>query len=93
MVPQTYSKQRARHQPAIGKEIQIVTAWSAVMVRIVAKFGRNLLSFPPAIFHIIPPFCLQEAAPFQLFGRLARGIAVVGLSSTSWDNCLATIIS
>jgi WD40 repeat protein len=88
----TYLKRRAKHFPALGKEVQTVDSWSTDLIRIVAKFGRNLLRFPPSIYHIIPPFCPREAAPYRQFGTSARGISVMGLSSPTWDDCLACIV-
>lgn len=91
MVLRTYLKRRAKHFPAIEKEIEPVDSWSTDFIRIVSKFGRNLLMSPPSIYHIIPPLCPREAAPYKQFGKSTRGISVTGLSSTTWDNCLATI--
>ncbi|KAH0566184.1 hypothetical protein GP486_000416 [Trichoglossum hirsutum] len=92
MVLRTYLKRRAKRFPPLGKEVKTVDSWSTDLIRIVAKFGRNLLRFPPSIHYIIPPFCPQEAAPYQQFGRSARGISVMGLSSKTWDDCLACIV-
>jgi WD40 repeat protein len=92
MVLKTYVKRRAKHFPALGKDIKMVESWSIDLTRIVAKFGYNLLRLPSSIYHIIPPFCPREAAPYRQFGRSARGIQVLGISSTTWDDCLACII-
>ena len=91
-VLRTYLKRRMRHYPALGKEVQIIEMWSTDLIRIVAKFGRNLLSFPPSIYHLIPPFCPRGSAPYRLYGRSARGISVLGLSSTLWDDRLARLV-
>ena len=91
VVLKTYLKRRANHFPIIKKEIETIDSWSTDLIRIVSKFGRNLLRSPPSIYHIIPPLCPREAAPYKQFGRSTRGISVLGLSSTSWDDCLATI--
>jgi WD40 repeat protein len=91
IVLRTYLKRIANHFPIIMKEIETIDSWSTDFMRIVSKFGRNLLRSPPSIYHIIPPLCPREAAPYKQFGRSTRGISVLGLSSTSWDDCLATI--
>ncbi|KAL8944383.1 MAG: hypothetical protein Q9211_000617 [Gyalolechia sp. 1 TL-2023] len=62
-------KRRANHSPALGIEIQIVELWATDLIRIVAKFGHNLLVFPRSIYHLIPPFCPREAAPYRLCPR------------------------
>ncbi|PMD60752.1 uncharacterized protein K444DRAFT_721190 [Hyaloscypha bicolor E] len=91
MVLRTYLKRRAIYFPIIKKEVETIDSWSTDFIRIASKFGRNLLRSPPSIYHIIPPLCPREAAPYQQFGRSTRGISVLGLSTTSWDDCLATI--
>ena len=85
-------KRRAKHSPALGNEIQIVELWATDLIRIVAKFGHNLLVFPRAIYHLIPPFCPREAAPYRIFGKSSRGMSVSGLTSTSWDDRLACLV-
>ena len=90
-VLQTYLKRRAKHFSPLGKEVQVVDLWATDLIRVVAKFGHNLLRFPPSIYHLVPPFCPREAAPYRQFGVSARGIAVVGLSTTVWDDRLACI--
>ncbi|KAL8907430.1 MAG: hypothetical protein Q9207_001400 [Kuettlingeria erythrocarpa] len=85
-------KRRAKHSPALGKEMQIVELWATDLIRIVAKFGHNLLVFPRSIYHLIPPFCPRETAPYRLFGKSSRGLSVLGLSLTSWDDRLACLV-
>ena len=66
-------------------------SWAIDLVRLVAKFGKIMSLSPPSIFHLIPPFCPPESAPRKQFAASTRGINVVGLSATSWDDCLSTI--
>lgn len=40
-----------------GKEAALLDSWSTGLVRLVAKFGKNLLENPSSIYHLIPPFC------------------------------------
>ncbi|KAF2443909.1 hypothetical protein P171DRAFT_495793 [Karstenula rhodostoma CBS 690.94] len=87
----TYMKRRANHMPVIKKEGETILSWSTDLIRIVSKFGRNLLRSPSSIYHIIPPLCPHESAPYKQFGRSARGISILGLTSVTWDDCLATI--
>jgi WD40 repeat protein len=88
-VLRTYMKRRAKHLPNIGRESKTVDLWSTDLTRLVAKFGHNLRSFTPSIFHIIPPLCPRESALYQQFGNSPRGIAVHGLASSAWDDRLA----
>ena len=87
-----FMQRRAKHSPALGKEAKMMDLWGVDLIHIVAKFGHNLLSFPPSIVYLIPPFCPKDSALYQLFGKSNRGIAVSGLSSTSWDDRLACLV-
>ena len=88
-VLKTLMKRRAKRIPAIGTAASTIGLWSTDLIRLVAKFGHNLRTFTPSIFHIIPPLCPRESALYQQFGNSPRGIAVHGLTSTAWDDRLA----
>lgn len=90
-VLRTYVKRRTNHIPVIKKEGETILSWSTDLIRIVSKFGRNFLRAPSSIYHIIPPLCPRESAPYKQFGRSARGVSIVGLVPITWDDCLATI--
>ena len=78
-----------------GKEAALLDSWSTDLVRLVAKFGKNLLENPSSIYHLIPPFCPPESAPRKLFATTTRGtsgIQLAGLSNKTWGDCLSTII-
>ena len=86
-----YLQRRSRSVSPIGKDIATLDSWATDLVRLVAKFGKIMSTSPPSIFHLIPPFCPPESAPRKQFASVTRGINVVGLSATSWDDCLSTI--
>jgi WD40 repeat protein len=85
-------QRRSKHRSPFGKEVAIVDSWATDLGRLVTKFGKNISAYPSSIFHLIPPFCPVETAPRRQFGASARGIAVIGLRATTWDDCLATIV-
>ena len=87
-----YLQRRSRSVSPIGKDIATMDSWSTDLVRLVAKFGKTMSASPASIFHLIPPFCPPESAPRKQFAASTRGITVVGLSATSWDDCLSTIV-
>ena len=87
-----YLQRRSRSISPIGKDMTTLDSWSIDLVRLVAKFGKTLSASPASIFYLIPPFCPPESAPRKQFAASARGITVVGLSATSWDDCLSTIV-
>lgn len=86
-----FLQRRSKSILPFGKEISLLDSWSIDLVRLVTKFGKNLITSPTSIFHLIPPFCPPESAPWRCFASTTRGIAVLGLSATTWGDCLATI--
>ncbi|KAL8734126.1 MAG: hypothetical protein Q9166_001611 [cf. Caloplaca sp. 2 TL-2023] len=75
-----------------GKDVSLLDNWAIDLLRLVTKFGKDLLSSPSSIFHLIPPFCPPESALRKNFAASARGIPALGLSATKWDDCASTII-
>ena len=86
-----YLQRRSKHLSLLGKDIAMLSSWSTDLNRLVIKFGRNLLSSPSSIHHLIPPFCPTDTAPRRQFAATPRSITLLGLSATSWDDCLSTI--
>ncbi|KAK0661187.1 hypothetical protein QBC41DRAFT_236104 [Cercophora samala] len=84
----------------VGKErwrrtekLDLIKSWSTDLLRVAAKFGRNLLRYPASIYTIIPPLCPRNSAIYEQFGRSQRGLGVAGVPSLlDWDDCLATIV-
>jgi WD40 repeat protein len=87
-----FLQRRSKHMNPFGREIALLDSWAIDLVRLVAKFGKNLLENPSSIHHLIPPFCPPESAPRKLFAAHNRGIQLVGLSNKTWGDCLSTII-
>lgn len=87
-----FLQRRSKHMSPFGKEVETLDSWATDLVRLVTKFGKNLSASPSSIVHLIPPFCPAESAPRKQFAASTRGIAVLGLSSTTWDDCLSTIV-
>ncbi|KAL8940002.1 MAG: hypothetical protein Q9211_002481 [Gyalolechia sp. 1 TL-2023] len=82
---------KSKELSPLRKDIAHLDSWATDLVRLATKFGKDLLSSPSSIFHLIPPFCPPESAPRKNFAASARGIAVLGLSATTWDDCASTI--
>ena len=87
-----FHKRRSKHLSPFGKEIALLESWATDLIRLVTKFGKNLIDSPSSIFDLIPPFCPPDTAPRKNFAPSSRGIAVLGLSATTWDDCLSTIV-
>lgn len=86
-----FLQRRSHHLSPFGREVALLGSWAIDLIRLVTKFGKNLVSSPSSIFHLIPPFCPPETAPRKHFAASIRGISVLGLSGTTWDDCLSTI--
>lgn len=87
-----FLQRRMKHLAPVGKEFVLLNSWATDLVRLVTKFGKNIKASPSSIYHLIPPFCPSETAPRRQFAASARGIAVLGLSVATWDDCLSTIV-
>ena len=87
-----FLQRRLKYVSPFGKDIALLDSWATDLIRLVTKFGKNLKASPSSIYHLIPPFCPFETAPRKHFVAPNRGIAVLGLSSTLWDDCLSTIV-
>lgn len=87
-----YLLRRSKHMAPFGKEVALLDSWATDLVRLVTKFGKHLTNSPSSIFFLIPPFCPPESAPRKQFAASSRGIAVLGLSATTWDDCLSTVV-
>ena len=87
-----FLQRRSKHLAPVGKDFVLLDCWATDLIRLVTKFGKNIKASPSSIYHLIPPFCPPETAPRKQFAASTRGIAVLGLSATTWDDCLSTIV-
>ncbi|KAI4235285.1 MAG: hypothetical protein LQ349_003262 [Xanthoria aureola] len=90
-VLRSFLHKRSRDLSPLGKDVALLNNWATDLLRLVTKFGKELLSSPSSIFYLIPPFCPPESAPRKNFVSSTRGISVVGLSAAEWDDCASTI--
>jgi WD40 repeat protein len=73
-------------------EREMIEDWATDLVKIVGKFGTNLVGSPESIYKLIPPFCPQESMIYKLFGkREAQNLAITGFSTSKWDDSLARL--
>ncbi|KAL8671628.1 MAG: hypothetical protein Q9168_003879 [Polycauliona sp. 1 TL-2023] len=64
--------------------------WANDIIRVVGRFGRNIMENPASIHKHIVPFCPKESIISRSFGSTSRSaFAVSGISSKRWDDCLA----
>ncbi len=65
--------------------------WAVDFIRIVGKFGPNLIQSPSSVYRLIPPFCPRASMMSTVYGSGERSISVSGLLSEGWDDCLASV--
>ena len=70
---------------------QALYSWATDLFHLVAKLGKNMLNHPDAIFFLIPPICPSNSSIYKTFGNVPQGLSVKGLSSSGWDEQLASI--
>lgn len=71
---------------------ELIESWPEDVVKIVGKFGTILRRDPESIYKLIPPFCPQNSAIYQQFGKMKdKSLLVSGLSTEIWDDSLARI--
>jgi WD40 repeat protein len=86
-----YLERRAKHVSPLGRDVQIIDGWATDLIRVVAKFGKNILNYPSSIYFLVPPFAPPESMMYQQFQNMPHGLEVVGLSSTVWEDCVSYI--
>ena len=76
----------------LGNDVAVIDDWATDLVKLVSKFGQQLLTCPESILTLIPPFCPTNSAPYEQFAAsTTMAVSVHGLSNTSWDDLLCTI--
>ncbi|KAL8698546.1 MAG: hypothetical protein Q9224_001801, partial [Gallowayella concinna] len=70
----------------------IIKSWANDFVRIVGKFGTNLVQSPSSIHKLIPPFCPRASMIGETFGTNRElALTVTGLQYDDWNDCLASV--
>ncbi|KAI1423684.1 hypothetical protein F5Y12DRAFT_517419 [Xylaria sp. FL1777] len=68
--------------------------WANDIIRIVGRFGSNLLDNPSSIHKHVIPFCPRDTIIARTFGsshQLQSTFSVNGITSVNWDACLARL--
>jgi hypothetical protein len=86
-----YLLRQAKYTSPLSPKVRLASLWATDFIRLVANFGKKLLECPASIYWLVPPFCPVESAIATQFASTPRGIKVVGLSETTWDDRLACI--
>ncbi|KAH7304039.1 hypothetical protein B0I35DRAFT_383123 [Stachybotrys elegans] len=92
-VLKSFLRRKSRVHLLLGNDVVVIDSWADDLIRVVSKFGRQILSHPESILTIIPPFCPPESSIFTQFARSSGTIvSVAGLSTRDWDDCLCTAV-
>ena len=86
----TYLERRAKHVSPLESKLRTIDSWATELVRLAAKFGTFLLTYPPSIYFLIPPFCPSESNIHKQYAR-SGGLTAAGLSNDEWEDCIAYI--
>ena len=76
------------------REIDLVESWATDFLKLLGKFGQNLMASPLSIYHQIPPFCPKNSMIYRQFEQnisLPRALSVEGVSKNLWDDSLAKL--
>ncbi|KAM7215760.1 putative WD40 domain containing protein [Rhypophila decipiens] len=79
-------------------EVNPVQEWVVDLIRVVGKFGPNLVESPSSIYKNIPPLCPGSSVISRTYGKSADNtsispqlLSVSGLSSDTWDDNISRL--
>ena len=84
-------KKCKKYHAPVELAIQDITAWSADLSRLIACFGRPLVTNPSSIHFLIPPVCPPASIIHRSFADYPRPLRVMGLSEDDWSDRLLCI--
>jgi hypothetical protein len=70
---------------------EFLSRWAHDLVRVVAKFGPQLVKHPKAIFELVPAFCPPQSIMASQFAskQSPSTLNIRGSINSTWDDCLA----
>jgi WD40 repeat protein/pimeloyl-ACP methyl ester carboxylesterase len=86
-----YLERRAKHLSPLGTEFKLVQDWATDLLRLVAKFGRNLQQQPSSIYFLLPSLAPRDSQLYLQSLNSPKWLEVKGAAATSWDDCIASI--
>lgn len=73
-------------------EAKCIQTWANDFIRIVGKFGINLVQSPSSIYRLVVPFCPRDSMISNRYNEAKdRKLSVTGLPFNGWDDCLAGV--
>ena len=73
------------------REKEDLSLWAQDLIRIVGKFGSQLILHPKTIYTLIPAFCPQQSIMYRQFASRPSmsSLVIKGSRKPYWDDCLA----
>ena len=68
-----------------------LSAWSVDLIRLVSKFGRNILESPAQVHYLVPPFCPKQSLIYTQFHDINPHLEVVGIKDEGWADAISYI--
>ncbi|KAH8896577.1 hypothetical protein GQ53DRAFT_889819 [Thozetella sp. PMI_491] len=79
--------------PASQTSVDWIQPWATDFIRIAGKFGANLILNPSSVYWNVPPMCPRQSMVGTTFNSLRPiALSVVGLGSSTWDDCQASVV-
>ncbi|KAK9418708.1 putative GPI inositol-deacylase [Seiridium unicorne] len=73
-------------------DLSLIETWAIDIMKIPAKFGRNLSIDPSLIYKCIPSLSPSVSAIYQKFSSSpAATLSVTGIENEEWDDCIARV--
>lgn len=77
---------------SLATEAAFVEDWTTDLIRIVSKFGSNLVQSPSSIYRNITPMCPKGSITSRTYGQDGKSLlSVKGISVEYWDDNLARL--
>ena len=86
-----YLERRAKQVSPLGVDFKLLHDWATDLIRLVAKFGRNLKSQPSSIFFLIPSISPKESQLYQQGLSGPTWLKIQGSAAVAWDDCVSSI--
>ncbi|KAK3365588.1 hypothetical protein B0T24DRAFT_669813 [Lasiosphaeria ovina] len=86
-----FMERRAKYLPPFGPGVELANSWSTDLLRVVSKFGRNILMAPSKLSLLTPPICPQNSAIHRQFAKRNPGFRVVGIAEDLWADAISYV--
>lgn len=86
-----FMERRAKNLPPFGPGVDLVKGWSTDLLRVVSKFGRNILMAPSKLPLLTPPICPRNSTIHKQFSKRNPGFRVVGIAEDFWADAISYV--